>query len=165
MKTEIRKFYWREENGFSTRNCLTEIDLSYDEIKTELEELVESFEDQIGQAGETDWEEELPEIVEYFIGLKSKNLHIFRKIIQNSEKSRNHKKSRTTPKTATRDLDKSDAHFSEVQQGTKQVGNWQVRLEKSEKEEMVSSGESKEMVNKKSRNFSGNKPNSIRITT
>ena len=59
------------------------------------------------------------------------------------------KKSRTTPKTATRDLDKSDAHFSEEQQGTRQVGNWQVRLEESEKEEMVSSGESKEMVNKK----------------
>ena len=54
FKTEIRKFHWLEENGFSTRNCLTEIDLSYDEIKTELEDLVESFEDQIGQAGETD---------------------------------------------------------------------------------------------------------------
>ena len=34
-----------------------------------------------------------------------------------------------------RDLDKSDAHFSEVQQGTKQVGNWQVGLEKSEQDE------------------------------
>ena len=31
LKTEIRKFYWREENGFSTRNCLTKIALSYDE--------------------------------------------------------------------------------------------------------------------------------------
>ena len=51
--------------------------------------------------------------------------------MQNSDKSRNHKKSRTTPKNVMRDLDKSDAHFSEVQQGTKQVGNWQVRLEKS----------------------------------
>ena len=42
-----------------------------------------------------------------------------------------------------RDLDKSDAHLNEVQQGTKEVGNWQVG------DEMVSSGESKEMVNKK----------------
>ena len=67
------------------------------------------------------------------VGLKSKNLHIFRKIIQNSEKSRNHKKSRTTPKTATRDLDKSDAHFSEEQQGTRQVDNWQIRLEEAPK--------------------------------
>ena len=90
---------------------------------------MDSFEDQIGQAGEIDWEEELYEIVKYLIGLKSKNIHIFRKIILNSDKSRNHK-SRTTPKNATRDLDKSDAHFSEVQQGTKQVGNGQVRLEK-----------------------------------
>ena len=52
LKTEIRRFYWREEYGFSTRDCLTEIALSYDEIKTELEELVESLEDQIGQARE-----------------------------------------------------------------------------------------------------------------
>ena len=51
FKTEIRKFHWLEENGFSTRNCLTEIAFSYDEIKTEL---TESFEDQIGQAGEID---------------------------------------------------------------------------------------------------------------
>ena len=54
FKTEIRKFYWREEYGLSTRDCLTEIALSYDEIKTDLKELVDSFEDQIGQAGEID---------------------------------------------------------------------------------------------------------------
>ena len=98
FKTEIERFYWREEYGFSTRDCLTEIALSYDEITTELGELVDSFEDQIGQAGEIDWEEELYEIVKYLIGLKSKNIHIFRKIILNSDKSSNHKKSRTTQK-------------------------------------------------------------------
>ena len=119
---------------------------------------MEIFEDQIGQAGEIDWDEELSEIVEYLktvVGLKSKNLHIFRKIIQNSDKSkaRNHKKSKTTPKNVMTDLDKSDAHFSEVQQGTKQVGNWQVGLEKSEEDEMVSSGKSKEMVNKKIKKY------------
>ena len=124
FKTEIRKLYWREENGFSTRNCLTEIALSYDEIKTDLKELVDSFEDQIGQAGEIDWEEELYEYLKTVMELKSKNLYIFRKIVQNSEKFRNHK-SRITPKTDPRDLDKSDAHFSEEQQGTRQVGNWQ----------------------------------------
>ena len=80
--------------------------------------------------------------------MKSKNLDIFRKIIQNSGKSeaRNHEISRTT--NVMRDLDKSDAQCStqnfsleigsaydnlrteleelvniEVQQGTKQVGN------------------------------------------
>ena len=96
------------------------------EDQMELEELME---DQIGQAGEIDWEEELSEIVEYLktvVGLKSKNPHIFRKIMQNSDKSRNHKKSRTSPKNVMRDLDKSDAQLSEVQQGTKQVENWQI---------------------------------------
>ena len=43
FKTEIRRFYWREEYGFSTRDCLTEIALSYDEIKTDLKELLDSF--------------------------------------------------------------------------------------------------------------------------
>ena len=58
--------------------------------------MVKSFEtskvDQIRQAGEIDWE-----IVEYWKtvdGLKSKNLDIFRKIIQNGGKSeaRNHER-------------------------------------------------------------------------
>ena len=121
---------------------MTEIALSYDEIKTELEELAESFVDQIRQAGEIDWEEELYEYLETVMELKSKNIHMFRKIVQNSEKSRNHK-SRITPKTDPRDLDKTDAHFSEEQQRTRQVGNWKVLLEESEKEEMVSGGDSK----------------------
>ena len=103
----------------------------------DLKEMVESFEDLIRQEGETDWEEEIYEYMETVMELKSKNLHIFRNIVQNSEKSRNHK-SRITPKTDTRDLDKSDAHFIEVRQGTKQIGNWQVRSEESEKDENVS---------------------------
>merc|ERR1711947_24718 len=43
-------------------------------------------------------------------------------------------KSRIIPKTDPRALDKADAHFSEEQQGTRQVGNWQVRLEEAPKE-------------------------------
>ena len=91
FKTEIERFYWREEYGFSTRDCLTEISLSYNEILMDLKEMVKSFEDLIGQEGETDWEEEIYEYIETVMELKFKNLHIFKKIVQKREKSRNHK--------------------------------------------------------------------------
>ena len=47
-----------------------------------------------------------------------------------------------------RDLDNTDACLSEVQDGTKQVGSWQVGLEKCEQDQMVSGREkSQESVN------------------
>ena len=52
----------------------------------DLKEMVESFEDLIGQEGETDWEEEIYEYMETVMELKSKNLHIFKKLVQKRKK-------------------------------------------------------------------------------
>ena len=73
FKTTIRNFHLLEENGLSTQNFSLEIGSAYDNLRTELEELVNKW-DKISPTGEIDWE-----IIEYWKTvdrLKSKNLDI-----------------------------------------------------------------------------------------
>ena len=83
FKTEIERFYWRDEWEFSTKDCLTEISSLYNEILIDLKHIM-SLED---LKGETDWDE-INELIETVmeLELKSENLYIFKK-----EKSGNHK--------------------------------------------------------------------------
>ena len=85
FKTKIERLNWRDVWGFSTKDCLTEISLLYKGIVMDLNYTREtwSWED---LEGETDWEE-IDELIDTLVELKSKNLNIF-----NKENFGNHKK-------------------------------------------------------------------------
>ena len=89
LKTEIERFYWRDEWGFSTKECFADISLLYKEIVMDLNYTREtwSLED---LEGETDWEE-IDELMDTLVELKSKNLNIF-----NKENFGNHKNDEQT---------------------------------------------------------------------
>ena len=74
FKTEIERFYWRDEWGFSTKDCLTEISSLYKEVLIDLKHII-GLED---LKGETDWEE-INELIETVMELKSENMYIFKK--------------------------------------------------------------------------------------
>ena len=85
LTAEIERFNWRDEWGFSTKQCFTDISLLYKGIVMDLNYTREtwSLED---LEGETDWEE-IDELMDTLVELKSKNLNIF-----NKENFGNHKK-------------------------------------------------------------------------
>ena len=77
LTTEIERFNWRDEWGFSTKECFSDISLLYKGIVMDLNYTREtwSWED---LEGETDWEE-IDELMDTLVELKSKNLNIFNK--------------------------------------------------------------------------------------
>ena len=108
----------------------------------DLKKMVESFEDLIGQEGETDWEEEIYEYIPIIMELKYKNLYIFKKIVQKKEKTRDHK-----PRTSDEDR-KEGPNFVKNSDRSENRDELEFvhkikeapKLSSDDKEEMISTG-------------------------
>ena len=139
FKTEIERFYWRDESKFSTKDCLTEISSLYNEILIDLKHIM-SLED---LEGETDWEE-INELIETVMELKSENLYIFKNGQWKMDKSTMDKSTldttmRSTLGTMTLGTMRSTMDNHEDRKGT-QLGNFNFS---DDKEGMISTGNHK----------------------